>query len=230
MKEAGYPGGYDPKTRSSLILHYDVSVNGGPDEKSILDWMRKQFASIGIDLDVRSTQYNRFQEKLRNGNAQIYSWSWSADYPDPENFLFLLYGANAKVAHGGENSSNYANPEYDRLFELMKNRENDAKRQQLIDKMVEILRHDAPLVWGINTQSLFLSQQWVSLTKPNTLSLNSLKYISVDVETRNKLREAWNKPVLWPVGLLFLLILLIGLPLIFVWRKKENAAAVRVTL
>lgn len=230
MKEAGYPGGYDPKTRSSLILHYDVSVNGGPDEKSILDWMRKQFASIGIDLDVRSTQYNRFQEKLRNGNAQIFSWSWSADYPDPENFLFLLYGANAKVAHGGENSSNYANPEYDRLFELMKNRENDAQRQQLIDKMVEILRHDAPLVWGINTQSLFLSQQWVSLTKPNTLSLNSLKYISVDVETRNKLREAWNKPVLWPVGLLLLLILLIGLPLIFVWRKKENATAVRVTL
>lgn len=230
MKEAGYPGGVDSATHSPLILHYDVAVNGGPDEKSIYDWMRKQFASIGIDLDVRSTQYNRFQEKLRNGNAQIFSWSWSADYPDPENFLFLLYGGNGKVAHGGENSSNYSNPAYDRLFDQMKNRGNDAKRQQVIDDMVEIVRHDAPLVWGINTQSLFLGQQWVSLTKPNTISLNNLKYVSVDVEMRNKFRESWNKPVLWPIGVLLLLLLLGCLPLFLVWRKKEKSPASRVVL
>jgi oligopeptide transport system substrate-binding protein len=45
---------------------------------------------------IRVTDYNRFQEKVREGTAQIFSWGWNADYPDPENFLFLLYGPNGK--------------------------------------------------------------------------------------------------------------------------------------
>ena len=65
---------------------------------------------------VRGTDYNRFRGKMQEGNAQIFQWGWNADYPDPENFLFLLYGPNAKVVSGGENTANYANPEFDRLF------------------------------------------------------------------------------------------------------------------
>jgi oligopeptide transport system substrate-binding protein len=227
MKKAGYPGGRDPATGHALILHYDVPVSGGPDDKAQLNWMQKQFAQIGIALDVRATQYNRFQEKMRSGNAQLFSWAWNADYPDPENFLFLLYGPNGKVAHGGENAANYNNPHYDRLFNLMKNRGNDAERQQWIDEMVDIARHDAPWVWGIYSESLTLSQQWVAPIKVNTISLNTLKYMAIDVQLRNKLIDAWNRPVLWPIGLLFLLLVLLLLPFIFAFRKKQQQHAPR---
>lgn len=225
MKEAGYPGGLDPKTGQALILHYDVPVTAAPDDKARLDWMRKQFARIGIDLNIRATQYNRFQDKMRSGNAQVFSWAWNADYPDPENFLFMFYGANGRVKNGGENASNYKNPIYDQLFDRMKNRENDDERQRLIDEMVEILRHDAPWVWGVNSQTLLLSQQWVSPIKPNTIDLNSLKYRRVDVELRNKLRHQWNYPVLWPIGILLLLIVLFTLPLLlsYYWREQQLA-------
>lgn len=228
MREAGYPRGRDPKTGKALILNYDVPITGGPDDKAQFDWMRKQFARIGIDLNVQATQYNRFQDKMRTGNTQIFSWGWLADYPDPENFLFMLYGANGRVKHGGENASNYANSRYDRLFDLMKNRNNDAERQRLIDEMVEILRHDAPWVWGINSESLVLLQQWVSPIKHNTISLNTLKYIAIDVDKRNTLRQIWNKPILWPIGLLFLFIVLSLLPLMFAYRRKEKQRAPRI--
>jgi len=228
MKEAGYPGGIDPQTGRALILHYDLPITGGPDDKAQLDWMRKQFATIGIDLNIRGTQYNRFQEKMRTGNAQIFSWGWNADYPDPENFLFMLYGQNGKVLHGGENATNYNNPQYNRLFDLMKNRPNDAKRQQLIDEMVAIVRQDAPMVWGINTQSLILTQQWVSLAKPNTISLNLLKYLAVDISERNKMQIAWNSPVLWPIALLILLFIVAILPLVFAYYRKEKRFAARM--
>jgi len=211
-----------------LILHYDLPITGGPDDKAQLDWMRKQFATIGIDLNIRGTQYNRFQEKMRTGNAQIFSWGWNADYPDPENFLFMLYGQNGKVLHGGENATNYNNPQYNRLFDLMKNRPNDAKRQQLIDEMVAIVRQDAPMVWGINTQSLILTQQWVSLAKPNTISLNLLKYLAVDISERNKMQIAWNSPVLWPIALLILLFIVAILPLVFAYYRKEKRFAARM--
>ncbi|WP_370569081.1 ABC transporter substrate-binding protein [Legionella sp. PL877] len=228
MTQAGYPEGRDPETGKPLLLHYDVPVTGGPDDKSRLDWMRKQFARIGIDLNIRGTQYNRFQEKMRTGNAQIFSWGWHADYPDPENFLFMLYGPNGKVKHGGENASNYQNPRYDHLFNLMKNRSNDDRRQSLIDEMVEIVRHDAPWAWGINTQTLILSQQWVSPTKPDTINNNTLKYMAINVEQRNELRQRWNKPVLWPIGLLLLTFGLLLIPLLWAYYKREKQSASRI--
>ncbi|ARG97211.1 ABC transporter substrate-binding protein [Legionella micdadei] len=227
MREAGYPGGRDPKTGNPLILNYDVPITGNPDEKAQLDWMRKQFARIGIDLNLRATQYNRFQDKMRTGNAQIFSWGWNADYPDPENFLFLFYSTNGKVKYGGENAANYKNPRFDRLFDQMKNRNNDPTRQQLIDQMVEILRHDAPWIWGINSQTLILTQQWVSPTKPNTISTSALKYIAIDVAKRNELRRLWNQPVLWPIGMLFLFFLLSLLPLLVAYHRKEKQCALR---
>ncbi|RUQ84125.1 ABC transporter substrate-binding protein [Legionella septentrionalis] len=230
MKEAGYPGGRDKATGKPLILHYDVPATGGPDDKEQLNWMHKQFARIGIALNIRATQYNRFQEKMRNGNAQIFSWGWNADYPDPENFLFLLYGPNGKVKYGGENATNYHNPVYDRLFDLMKNRNNDAKRQELIDQMVAILRRDAPWIWGINSQSLILSQQWVAPIKTNTISQNTLKYIAIDVPMRNHFREIWNRPILWPVGLFLLLLLFLLLPFIVAYFLKQRDRAPRIVL
>lgn len=230
MKKAGYPNGRDPATGRALILHYDVHTSGGPDDKSQLNWMQKQFSRIGIALDVRSTHYNRFQEKIRNGNTQIFSWSWSADYPDPENFLFLLYGGNGKVAYGGENAANYHNSTYDQLFNLMKQRANDEKRQQLIDQMVALLRYDAPWVWGIHNESLLLSQQWLSQVKTSTMSVNTLKYISVNVSQRNAFRNDWNQPVIWPVVIFIILLVVLLLPFLLAYRKKQNQPAVRVSL
>ncbi len=230
MTAAGYVDGIDPATKEPLILSYDVPATGTPDDKEQLNWMRKQFAKIGVSLNIRSTLYNRFQEKIRSGNAQIFSWGWSADYPDPENFLFQLYGANGKVAYGGENASNYQNIEYDKLFDLMKNESNGEHRQQLIDKMLAILRYDAPWVWGINSQTLILSQQWVAPIKTNSISSNTLKYVAIDIPRRNQLRRAWNKPILWPIGLLLVVILLLLLPFVFAYHKKQQRRAPRIKL
>ena len=230
MAEAGYPDGIDPQTGKALILHYDLTTSGGPEDKSTMDWMRKQFASIGIDLNVRATLYNRFQEKMRTGNTQIFSWGWNADYPDPENFLFQLYSANGKVKYGGENAANYQNSEFDHLFDLMKNRSNDEQRQKIIDRMLEIVRHDAPWVWGIHPEDFLLSQSWVSNIKPNTISLSTLKYVSINVPERNQLRTKWNQPIFWPLGVLLLLMLSLTLPLVFAYLKKEKQPAKRAEL
>lgn len=230
MKKAGYPNGLDPLTGQPLILHYDVHATGGPDDKAQLNWMQKQFALLGISLDVRATHYNRFQEKIRSGNAQIYSWSWSADYPDPENFLFLLYGPNGMVKHGGENSTNYDNPAYNQMFNLMKLAPNGAMRQSLIDKMIAILRYDAPWIWGIHNETLTLNQKWLEPVKTSTMSVNTLKYVDVDVSLRNKLRDAWNQPVLWPIAIFVILMALLLLPFIVAYHKKQKKPAPRKRL
>ena len=226
LVEAGYPNGMDAKTGAPLVLYFDVTARG-VDDKSSLDWMRKQFQKLNIQLVVRSTDYNRFQDKIRKGNAQIFEWGWSVDYPDPENVLFLLHGPQQKVGNEGENAANYSSPEYNRLFEQMKNMENSPKRQQIIDRMVDILRHDAPWLWGYHPKDYGLYHAWYGNVKPNKLSHNNIKYFRIDAGLREQKRREWNEPVLWPI-VLGLIVLAVGVaPAVVVYRRRERAAGIR---
>ncbi len=223
MAEAGYPDGRDAATGEPLTLYYET-VSSGPGSKAFLNWYRKQFAKLGIQLVVRATDYNRFQEKVRKGTAQIFSWGWNADYPDPENFLFLLYGPNAKVVSHGENAVNYRNPRYDELFVTMRAMPNGPARQAVIDEMVEILRRDAPWLWGFHPTGYTLFHQWYGNVKPNLMARNTLKYKTIDAALRAERRREWNRPVLWPVGLLVAALILSGIPAWRTYRARQRAA------
>ncbi len=200
LAEAGYPDGIDALTHQPLVINLDTTANG-VGNKSRLDWMRKQFEKIKVQLVVRSTDYNRFQDKIRRGDMQMFYYGWNADYPDPENFLFLLNGAQAKVAKGGENAANYSNAEFDRLFEQMKNMDNTPARQKIITQMLAIIQRDSPWLWGHHPKKYVLQHQWLHNVKPNVMANNKLKYWRVDGVQREQLRTTWNRPVLWPLGL-----------------------------
>jgi ABC-type oligopeptide transport system substrate-binding subunit len=102
IAEAGYPNGRDETSGQPLVLYLDVTGRG-PDDKSRFDWYRKQLAKIDVQLEIRDTDYNRFQDKVRKGSQQLFIWGWNADYPDPENFMFLLHTPQTAPVPG-ENS------------------------------------------------------------------------------------------------------------------------------
>ena len=223
LAEAGYPGGISSKTGKQLKLFYDSTATG-PDDRALMDWRRKQFAKLGIQLVIRATDYNRFQDKIRKGKTQIFSWGWNADYPDPENFLFLLYGGNASVDTNGAgiNSSNYKNPEFDRLFNEIKTMKNTSERKAKIEKMVQIARKDAPWVWGFYPKSLALSQQWFQNVLPNAMANNTLKYKKIDAALRAKKQQEWNQPEILPLVLLFVFVLLTAWLLYRAYNNRQK--------
>ena len=53
--------------------------------------------------------------------------------------------------------------------------ENGPERQALVDQMVEILRRDAPWVWGCHPKDYSLAHQWVYNRKPNKMANNGLE-------------------------------------------------------
>jgi oligopeptide transport system substrate-binding protein len=221
LAEAGYPNGIDSATGKPLVLYLDAT-SGGVEDGARMNWLRKQFAKLNIQLTIRATSYNRFQEKVREGLVQIFQWGWNADYPDPENLLFLLYGPNSKVGFNGENAANYDNPQFNALFDQMKNRENDAERQRLMNKILRLIREDAPWVWGFHPQSFALYHQWHKNSKPHMMANNTLKYVSVDVAQRQRLRAEWNPPILWPLWLLGGFVVLLLWPAWRIWRRHER--------
>ncbi|MDG6772892.1 ABC transporter substrate-binding protein [Thiomicrorhabdus sp. ZW0627] len=223
LAEAGYPDGRQPDG-SALTLYFDTPATG-PDSKSMLNWYRKQFEKLGIQLVIRATDYNRFQDKVRGAKAQMFVWGWNADYPDPENFLFLLYGGNAVINTNGSgiNSANYDNPEFNRLFERIKTMDNTPERLRLIKEMVQIAQKDAPWVWGFYPKSLALYHGWYHNVWPNPLANNTIKYKRVDFETRLEKQKEWNQPVMWPLLILFLVVFGSIYPLVRAYRSRQGS-------
>lgn len=203
MARAGYPGGRDSATGRPLVLALDYQ-QAASGSRQLLDWYRKQFAKLGIQLEIRATDYNRFQDKMIRGAAQIFLWGWSADYPDPENFLFLLYGPNAKAVTGGsgENAANYRSAAYDRLFEAMRFEDDGPRKDALVAAMVRTVQEDAPWSFGYTPLSAAAYHQWVLNAKPSSMIRNTLPYLRLDTALRARRIREWNRPVWWPLLIL----------------------------
>lgn len=217
LAKAGYPDGRDAKTGAPLILYFDSA--GGMGASASLDWMRRQLAQIGVQLEVRATDYNRFQEKMQRGVAQLFMWGWVADYPDAENFLFLLYGPHARAQGGGENATNYSSAEYDALFEKMRFLDDGPEKDSVIAQMVAVVQRDAPWMFGYIPNSGGVYQQWVYNAKPSQMVRNALQYLRIDPQLRVQKQALWNQPTWWPLwGLLFLAVVGLGL----VWRTVKQ--------
>jgi len=225
LAEAGYPNGRDAQTGKPLVINYD-SQGVGPGYKARIDWVSKQFAKLNIELEVRSTDYNRFQDKMRKGSAQFFFWGWLADYPDPENFMFLLYGPNSKVKFDGENSTNYFNAEYDQLFDKMKDLDDTPQRADLIKRMIQISQEDAPLLNGWSEEFGGAYHQWVFNGKPSNIIRDQLAYLRIDPALRQAKINEWNQAVVWPLVLAPFLFLLLAVPAWRGWKKRQQQRAV----
>ena len=225
MVEAGYPQGRDAKTGKPLVLNYDFYAPATPERKPEIDWVVRQFAKIDIQLEVRATDNNQFQDKVRKGKYQVFWLGWLADYPDAENFLFLLYGPSGKTKFDGENTANFEHAEYDRLFVQMKSLPDGPDKQVLIDRMVSIAQQEAPWTMGFFPYSSAAAQHWVYNYKPAILVRDQGRYLRLDVQERLRAQSSWNHPIGWPLAAL------VALALALIWsawrfmQKRELATA-----
>ncbi|HJW50405.1 MAG TPA: ABC transporter substrate-binding protein, partial [Burkholderiaceae bacterium] len=229
LAEAGYPDGRDAKTGQPLVLNYDYQRALTPELKAEVEWMVKQFAKLGVQLELRATDYNRFQDKADKGSLQIFWWGWFADYPDAENFLFLLYGPNSQALTqgNGNNTANYQNPEFDKLFEELRYLDDVPRKQQVVDKMVQIIQRDAPWAFGYNPYAGSVHHSWVGNVKPAPLANDRLMYFKVDPQLRAAKIAEWNRPIWWPVVLIVLLLVAAVVPAFRSWKRRERETAGR---
>lgn len=210
IEEAGYRNGIDPATGRPLKLTFDTG-NTTAQAQLQYDYMASAWGQLGLEVQIAATTYNQFQDKVRRGAYQIFRWGWQADFPDPENFFFLLTCENAVAKSGGPNSANFCNPDFDRLYREMKDLPNNARRASLIKDMIAILEHERPWIELHHNEDYTLTHAWLINSKPMGMSNPAYKYKDVKPELRARLQAEWNTPVRWPlyVGLIGIIALII---------------------
>jgi ABC-type transport system substrate-binding protein len=223
MVEAGYPNGRNAETGEPLRVAIDVQ--SGAVTNASMNWTTRQLERLGIQVEFRPADWNRTREKYMTGNTQIYSHGWLADYPDPENFLFLMYGPESPLVCNcdGANNSNYENPEFDALFERMRVLEPSPERDEVLAKMVELWRRDVVWMHAFHPLEFYLNNEWVHNTKRHGISKGTLKYVRIDDELRARRQAEWNQPVVWPMlagigGVIFLIV-----PGVTAYRRRQRA-------
>lgn len=221
LAEAGYPRGIDPETGKPLELGFTTAHTTARAQ------LRYQFfvdswRRIGIDVEISSSNYNQFQDVLRRGAYQTFFFGWGADYPDPENFLFLLWGELAKSKSGGSNSANFDDPQYNELFLRMRNMRNGPERLAIIEQMLEILRLERPWIEIFVPEKYVLSQGWLRNYKSFGMSLPMFRYLDVDAPARAEKRLAWNEPVEWPAWVLAIAVIAIVAPGVVTFFRERQ--------
>ncbi len=145
---------------------------------------QKQFAQIGVNLKIELNDWPTLQQKVNTKQAQIYSMGWQADYPDAENFLQLYYSPNIKR---GTNNTNYANPEFDRLYEKAATTVDENERVKLYVEMTKMLNEDCPALLLSEPVIFTLIYDWVYNTKLHPIGAGFTKYIRIDAKQRREM-------------------------------------------
>ena len=221
LAEAGYKNGIDPATKAPLRLTFD---SGNTTAQAMLEFefFTGAWRELGLDVQVSATTYNQFQDKVRRGAYQMFRWGWTADFPDPENFLFLLECSNSQAKSNGPNTANFCDPEFDKLYRDMKDIENGEGRAALVTRMIKILERERPWIELFHAEQFTLSHAWLVNSKPMGISYPAYKYKDVRPELRAKLRAEWNVPVRWPVAVLVLAMIALAVPAIRTYYRERN--------
>ena len=112
--------------------------------------------NLGVEVEIQQTEFATFLKDLNRRRFQMFDIGWIADYPDPENFLDILFHSDSSNNH-----TNYSNPEVDRLLERARTETDETARYQIYHQAEQQILDDAPWV------PLWYSGERYLLLKPN---------------------------------------------------------------
>ncbi len=140
------------------VLEY--TYNSGVAQQRGFEQFRGQMSAVGYPDDkITRRVFATFPDVSRaasNRELQIWVYGWTMDYPDAENVLALFYGPNRAP---GNNVTNYANPEYDRLFEQAAAMQPSPERTAIYRQLNQMLIDDCVSIAGVTRVRAYLTHR-----------------------------------------------------------------------
>ena len=153
LEESKYGGDLENIPPITITTPGNFGANVSLDMEVILQmWER----NLGITAEFQQTEYATFLKDLHKGRFQMFDIGWIADYPDPENFLDILFHSESTNNH-----THYSNPEVDDLLLRARVETDTTTRYNLYNQAEQMILDDAPWV------PLWFDGESKLLVKPN---------------------------------------------------------------
>ncbi|MSQ40205.1 MAG: peptide ABC transporter substrate-binding protein [Dehalococcoidia bacterium] len=169
---------YDPSKgnfpKSVVLTVPGTGGSAGLDLEVVIELWRQ---TLGIEVEIRQVEWATYLQELNRRSMQLYAGlGWQADYPDPENFLDILFHSQSEVNHGA-----YANAQVDLLLEQARVEQNVQRRLQLYQDAERLITEEAFIIplWYTGEQKA-LVKPYVKGYRFTPMTLPKLKDVWID--------------------------------------------------
>ncbi|SFD17156.1 ABC-type transport system, substrate-binding protein [Collimonas sp. OK412] len=187
---------YDPALANKLLDHfgykrgadgYRTLPDGGPlvikmateaSAKNVVfsEIWKRGLDKIGIRVDFKVSNYADNLRAATECKLMMWNGSWSADYPEGDNFMQLLYGPNA----GQGNNGCYSSPAFDALYDKAKVLPPGPERNQLYIAMSRQMEADTAWVITVSRSRNWLIRPWIKGFKRHPILQADWQYLDVE--------------------------------------------------
>src|SRR4051812_6595131 len=149
LDDAGYKrGGDGVRAKGDVKLSFDLFVRSeSPSDIQAAKLIAEDSKKIGVDFKVQVVSVDKLTEittQKKDGKMapdfDTFVWGWGGDPYDPSALLKLVTTNEI----GGSSDSFYSNPAYDTLFQEQTAQFDQAKRKEIVQKMVSLTQRDLP--------------------------------------------------------------------------------------
>ncbi len=89
LAEAGYPDGFDMEIAADSSASDTITM--------ALEIVSSQLAEIGINAEIQTYDQSTWLETRKAGELGSFMSTWTADYNDPDNFIYTFFGNEEKT-------------------------------------------------------------------------------------------------------------------------------------
>ena len=160
-----------------IVLSY--SGSGGTPGDLLVAIQKGWEEALGVTVELQAIDSSAFLREQRQGKFQMLSDGWSADYPDPENFLGKLFASDSPL-----NYSKYNNAEVDRLLQSARRETDRPKRYDQYRQAEQKIMDDAsiiPTYWPVDHQVI---KPCVKDYPSVSMTIPKYRYISIDPKAK----------------------------------------------
>lgn len=135
--------------------------------------LREVFSdTLGIDMEVHEVEWSDFLDGLDRNEYPLFTFSWIADYPDPENFLGSIFKSTSP-----ENKMGYQNAAVDEALDAAAVETDPAKRMATYAQIEDRVLKDYPVVPLYHSIRYVLVKPYVQNLKVTPMGILSLKNV-----------------------------------------------------
>ena len=147
----GADTGSIPRITLSIAGNFGASV-GLDMEVMLRSWQE----TLGVDVEIQQTEWATFLQDLHKRRFQMFVIRWGADYPDPQDFLDILFHSESTNNWGA-----YSNREVDSLLEKARVEPDQISRFQQYNRIEQLIVDDAPWLplWHSTERKVLIKPQ-----------------------------------------------------------------------
>ncbi|MGQ9553640.1 MAG: peptide ABC transporter substrate-binding protein [Anaerolineae bacterium] len=133
--------------------------------------------NLGVSVRIEQSDWSDFLGELNKPDQpfQMYLLGWIADYPDPENFLNVLFQSRS-----ADNHSRYANEEVDDLLAQAGLEMDQGRRYELYRQAERIILAEAPIIPLYHDVEYWLTKPYVRGMYYPAMIVPRLQYVSME--------------------------------------------------